>query len=143
MATGDQCRTINLDCLEIGQVVYVTYISPNKGTIQINFIGVDPQNIIFHTSIRYDNGDLVLNTLKQIEGCWGPEERPKGFLFAHECSIQLRYEIRADGFNVSWNGNCLAFYQHRLPVGSIKSIEYRFNDNGSVKAKLQAIDIKY
>ena len=131
-----------LDPFQVGQVVCVTFIAPNAGRININFVG-EEDNIVFHTSIRYTGPDFVLNTNTHGVG-WGVEERPAGFLFAHGQAIVMRYEATCDGFNVACNGNFITQYEHRMPVTSIKGVHVVWDiDDAETKAKLQSIDIKY
>ncbi len=62
----------------VGTLICLDYTAPPGGMVELNFSsGTEGGDIHLHLNARYDEPSLVLNS--NIDGHWGPEERPSGF----------------------------------------------------------------
>jgi len=69
-----------------------------------------------HVSVRFDEKKVVLNTHEH--GKWGKEERHSHHMKQGD-KFDIRIRTHADRFQIFFNGEEFAKYDHRMPVSSI------------------------
>ena len=105
----------------VGTVVYLEYTAPTSpGRVALNFTAPNG-DIILHVNPRYDQKNIVLNS--QLDGRWGPEERPTGFPITPGVKTCITVTATDTAFVICANGSQIGSgYKYRKPLTEITAV---------------------
>uniref|UniRef100_F7BJL5 Galectin n=1 Tax=Ciona intestinalis TaxID=7719 RepID=F7BJL5_CIOIN len=96
----------------------------------INFLGKDSNNIVFHVNPRFDEKQIVRNSL--LDNQWGNEDRTLNMDFPFTPNTPFMVVVKVDkkGFTLMLNGFHLFNFAHRFkPLRNIRSVDFRGDVN--------------
>ncbi|KAJ6663609.1 hypothetical protein lerEdw1_009688, partial [Lerista edwardsae] len=92
-------------------------------------------DIAFHFNPRFDEESPVVVCNTWTNGKWGSEDRTLQMPFRQGEPFEMAITVQLACYEVCVNGAYLLKYAHRLPVHTVKKLEYRggikFEENGS------------
>ena len=128
-ASGDY---VEVKSFGIGQSVTAVYTAPGAGRTTIDLLDASG-GIVLHIDYRYQfahhRNTLVLNT-KPAGGSWGTEQYVYNFYFTRGTNVELTAKAERNQFAIIANGLQVATYAYRLPVQSVKRMQFLIK-NGS------------
>ena len=121
----------------VGQSATAVYTAPGDGRTTIDLLDADG-GVVLHMDYRFEWGGnpstgepwediLILNT-KPAGGSWGPEQHVNNFYFTPGTHVTLTAEAEDAHFAIIANGLQVATYDHRLPVETVKRIQFSTTD---------------
>ena len=112
--------------VKVGSVVRFEYNAPNPGPDSRPTTNIvdSAGNVLLHVNTRYLSSNdkyLVLNS--NLNGAWGPEEKPSGFPF-DASTVVVVVVVETDGYRVIANGGKFSYlYKHRKAASDASKIE--------------------
>jgi len=117
--------------IEPGQTLFTHGNIPDGATrFEVNFLSgsptIDPHvgDVVLHVSVRFDEGKIVFNTMKQGE--WGKEERVSNPWKAGQ-PFDLRVRAHSDKYEILADQKEIHEFNFRLPLESINYLEINGN----------------
>ena len=121
----------------VGQSATAVYTAPGDGRTTINLLDEDG-GVVLHMDYRFEWGGnpstgepwediLILNT-KPTNGGWGPEQHVNNFYFTPGTNVELTAKAEDGQFAITANGLQVATYDYRLPVETVKRIQFSTTD---------------
>ena len=113
--------------------ITAVYTAPGDGRTTINLLDASG-NVVLHMDYRFDWGQdprtkqpwediLTLNT-RPASGRWGAEQYVNNFYFTPGSNLELTAKAENRRFAIIANGLQVATYNYRLPVESVKRVQF-------------------
>ena len=124
---------VKVESFGVGQSATAVYTAPGDGRTTIN-LGDANGGAVLHMDYRFMWGQnpytkkpwediLILNT-KPANGSWGTEQHVKDFYFTPRTNMELTAKAEDGHFAIIANGLQVATYNYRLPVESVKRLQF-------------------
>ena len=117
----------------VGQSATAVYTAPGDGRTTINLLDASG-GVVLHMDYRFEWGrnpstgepweDILILTSKPAGGNWGPEQHVNNFYFTPGTNVELTAQAEDGHFAIIANGLQVATYNYRLPVESVKRIQF-------------------
>ena len=131
-ANGDY---VEVDSFGIGQSATAVYTAPGAGRTAINLLDASG-GVVLHMDHRFwfahHQNTLVLNT-KPAGGTWGTEQYVNNFYFTRGTNVELTAKAEKNRFTIIANGLQVATYAYRLPVQSVKRMQFLITSGSQSK----------
>ena len=122
-----------VEAFGVGQYATAVYTAPGDGRTTINLLDAKG-GVVLHMDYRFHWGRnpytgkpwediLILNT-KPAGGKWGREQRVNNFYFTPGTHVRLTAKAEVGHFAIVINGLRVATYNYRLPVDTVKRIQF-------------------
>ena len=132
---------IEAEFFQVGMTATAIYTAPGDGRTTI-YLKDANGGVVLTMDYRFEWGGnpstgkpwediLVLNS-QFPNGYWGPEQHVNDFYFTPGTKMILSAKAEDGHFAISVNGKQVATYDYRLPVESVKRLEYSGQDGDSV-----------
>ena len=117
MQAAQESAIVQVDDFDVGNSITFRFVAPTSGKALIRLIdGIG--NFVFHIGIRYDNNQLILNTL--INGGWGSSVSVQGFEFTPGAPTSVTVRALSDEYEVLRGDKVLDQLPYRAPVDTVK-----------------------
>ena len=124
---------VEVESFGVGMSATAVYTAPGDGGTTINLLDAKG-GVVLHMDYRFEWGNdkklMVLNT-KPAGGSWGTEQRMKDFYFTPGTNVELTAKAEKGHFAIIANGLQVATYKYRLPVESVKRIQFALKGSRS------------
>ena len=132
----------DVEFFKVGMSITAVYTAPGAGRTTINLLDTNG-GVVLHMDYRFDWGQnprtkkpwediLVLNT-KPANGWWGRLQSVNNFYFTPGSQLELTAKAENGKFAIIANGLQVATYNYRLPVGSVKRVQFSTTGNSGSK----------
>ena len=139
-----QVGEIGLDLgFKVGMTIEAEYYNPTGlGQIYINLIKDENINVPLHFNSRWGEHALVLNSLEN--NTWGPEERPRGYVFTFGMKMLVRIIAGIDHFKIYINDKFFYQYKYRQQnYADVKKANFSWSGSDRSAAQLISLRIYY
>ena len=122
----------------VGQSATAVYTAPGDGRTTINLLDEDG-GVVLHMDYRFEWGgnpsigkpweDILILNSKPANGGWGTEQHVEDFYFTPGTNVELTAKAEDGQFAIIANGLQVATYDYRLPVETVKRIQFSTTDD--------------
>ena len=117
---------VEVDSFGVGMSASAVYTAPSDGRTTIDLRDAYG-GVVLHMDFRFrfshHRNTLILNT-KPAGGSWGTEQHRNNFYFTPGTIVRLTAKAEKYQFAIIANGLQVATYRHRLPVNSVKRLQF-------------------
>ena len=124
---------VEVELFGVGMSATAVYTAPGDGRTTIDLLDADG-GVVLHMDYRFEWAQnpypeepwediLILNT-KPANGSWGTEQHVNDFYFTPRTNVELTAKAEDGHFAIIANGLQVATYNYRLPVESVKRMQF-------------------
>ena len=124
---------VEVESFGVGQSATAVYTAPGDGRTTIDLLDANA-GVVLHMDYRFEWGNnpntgepwediLILNS-QPSNGEWGTEQHVNDFYFTPGTNMELTAKAEDGHFAIIANGLQVATYDYRLPVESVKRIQF-------------------
>ena len=124
---------VEVESFGVGMSATAVYTAPGDGRTTINLLDANG-GVVLHMDYRFEWGqrpdtgkpweDIMNLNTKPAGGSWGTRESVNNFYFTPGSNVELTAEAEDGHFAIIANGKQVATYNYRLPVESVKRIQF-------------------
>ena len=124
---------VEVESFGVGQSATAVYTAPGDGRTTINLLDANG-GVVLHMDYRFEWGrnprtgepweDILILNSKAANGGWGTEQHVNDFYFTPGTNVELTAKAEDGHFAIIANGLQVATYKYRLPVETVKRIQF-------------------
>ena len=131
---------VEVESFGVGMSATAVYTAPGDGSTTINLLDASG-GVVLHMSYRFEWGfnpstgepweDILILNHKPAGGNWGPEQHVNNFYFTPGTNLRLTAKAEDGHFAIIANGLQVATFDYRLPVESVKRMQFSTSESDS------------